>query len=78
MKDYVQPIVNQVRTQGKKLEIVDLSEYKGEEFNIKMPILDNYYVTVRASTSPVIGREGKFVVGLSLQEMSKINTNEKE
>lgn len=78
MKDYARIILNQVRTEGKEVEVVDLSQYKGEEFNIKFPIFDSVYGSVRALTSSVPGRDGKYAVGLSWQGVSKINTSEKE
>lgn len=76
MKDYIPTIINQVRKEAKELKMIDLAEYKGEEFNIKFPIFDNIYGAVRASTTPALGREGKFNVGVSWQGISKINTNE--
>ena len=76
MKDFIPTIINQVRTEGKELKMVDLAEYKGEEFNIKFSIFNDVYGAVRASTAPALGRDGKFNVGVSWQGISKINTNE--
>ena len=78
MKHYAQKMLNELRNEGEEFEIVDLSQYKGEEYKIKFSVFNDVYGTVRATTKPIPGQEGKFAVGLAWEGTSKINTNEKE